>query len=119
MNAPLIRKFTPYRAARFLLLLQGNAITHREFWQRTGTYRLAALIFDLREKGWEIRDAKETVSMSDPTKRRAHVKRYFLQNEAITIAGESGKDFVRRVNAWERKRVEGIGRDGRQPPQPM
>ncbi len=118
MNAPAYPKVHTLSSRALSLLLQGNAITHREFWQRTGTYRLAALIFELREKGWEIRDAKETVSTSDPTKRRAHVKRYFLQNEAITIAGESGKDFVRRVNAWERKRVEGIaGR--RQPPQPM
>lgn len=58
--------------------------------------------------GWRIQDTPEVVPTSDPTKRRAHIKRYYLTNEAISAAGEAGRDFVRRVKEWERKRAEGM-----------
>jgi hypothetical protein len=86
-------------------LLQGGAITHRDFWLQAGTYRLSAAIHLLRAMGWDIRDTPEVVPTSDPTKRRAHIKRYYLPNEAISAAGETGLDFVRRVREWERKRA--------------
>ncbi len=87
------------------LLLQGNAITHRDFWLHAGTYRLSADIHLLRAMGWDIQDTPEVVPTSDPTKRRAHIKRYYLPNDAISAAGEAGRDFVRRVKEWERKRA--------------
>lgn len=87
------------------LLLQGKRITHRDFWLHAGTYRLSADIHLLRAMGWDIQDTPEVVPTSDPTKRRAHIKRYYLPNEAISAAGEAGRDFVRRVKEWERKRA--------------
>lgn len=71
------------------LLLQGRAITHRDFWLHAGTYRLSADIHLLRTMGWDIQDTPEVVPTSDPTKRRAHIKRYHLPNEAISAADEA------------------------------
>jgi hypothetical protein len=90
------------------LLLQGGAITHRDFWLHAGTYRLSAAIHQARELDWDIQDTPEVVPTSDPTKRRAHIKRYYLPNEAISAAGETGRDYVHRVKEWERKRAEGM-----------
>lgn len=90
------------------LLLQGHAITHRDFWLHAGTYRLSADIHQLRAMDWEIQDTPEVVPTSDPTKRRAHIKRYYLPNDAISAAGEAGRDYVRRVKEWEQKRAEGM-----------
>jgi len=86
------------------LLLQGKAITHRDFWLHAGTYRLSADIHLLRAMGWDIQDTPEVVPTSDPTKRRAHIKRYYLQDCAIAAAGETALNFVRQVKEWERKR---------------
>lgn len=90
------------------LLLQGLKITHLDFWRYAATYRLSAPVYELRRTGWDIRDTPETVPTSDPTKRRAHIKRYHLTNESISAAGEAGRDFVRLVKEWERKRAEGL-----------
>lgn len=87
------------------LLLEGKRITHRDFWLHAGTYRLSADIHLLRAMGWDIQDTPEVVPTSDPTKRRAHIKRYYLPNEAISAAGEAGREYVRRVKEWERKRA--------------
>lgn len=94
------------------LLLQGRAITHRDFWLHAGTYRLSACIHLLRAMGWDILDTPEVVPTSDPTKRRAHIKRYYLQNEAISAAGEAGRNYVRRVKEWERKQSGGLAGTG-------
>lgn len=90
------------------LLLQGHKITHRDFWRHAGSYRLSDPIFILRERGWDIQDTPETVPTSDPTKRSAHIKRYYLPQEVISAAGDEGQDFVRRVKEWERKRSLGM-----------
>lgn len=90
------------------MLLQGNKITHRDFWLHAGTYRLSDPIFRLRERGWDIWDIQETVPTSDPTKRSAHIKRYYLPQDVISAAGEDGRDYVRRVKEWERKRALGM-----------
>lgn len=98
------------------MLLQGRKITHRDFWLHAGTYRLSDPIFQLRERGWDIRDTQETVPTSDPTQRRAHIKRYYLPQEVINAAGEDGRDYVRRVMEWERKRAEGMAGAGESAP---
>lgn len=90
------------------LLLQGHKITHRDFWLHAGTYRLSDPIFRLRERGWNIQDVQETVPTSDPTQRSAHIKRYYLSQDVISAAGEDGRDYVRRVKEWERKRALGM-----------
>ncbi len=112
MNAPAYPNVGTMPSRALALLLQGGAITHRDFWLRAGTYRLSAAIHPLRKDDWDIRDIPEVVPTSDPTKRRAHIKRYYLTNEAISAAGEAGRDFVRRVREWERKRAEGMAGTG-------
>ena len=105
MNGPAYPKVGTLASRALCLLMQGRAITHRDFWLHAGTYRLSADIYLLREMGWDIRDTPETVPTSDPTKRRAHIKRYHLPNEAISAAGEAGRDYVRWVKEWEQKRA--------------
>lgn len=108
MSAPACPNIGTLSSRALSLLLQGKTITHRDFWLHAGTYRLSAAIHKLRETDWRILDTPETVPTSDPTKRRAHIKRYYLPNEAISAAGEAGRDYVRRVKEWERKRAEGM-----------
>lgn len=108
MNAPAYPNIGTLPSRTLALLLQGRAITHRDFWLHAGTYRLSADIHLLRAMGWDIQDTPEVVPTSDPTRRRAHIKRYHLPNEAISAAGEVGRDFVQRVKEWERKRAEGM-----------
>lgn len=90
------------------MLLQGNRITHRDFWIHAGTYRLSDPIFLLRERGWDIQDTPETVPTSDPTQRSAHIKRYYLPQDVINATSDEGQDFVRKVKEWERKRSSGM-----------
>jgi len=108
MNAPAYPNIGTMPSRALAMLLQGMAITHREFWIHAGTYRLSAAIHPLRKDDWDIQDTPEVVPTSDPTKRRAHIKRYYLPNDAISAAGEAGRDYVRRVKGWERKRAEGM-----------
>ena len=89
------------------MLLQGKRITHRDFWLHVGSYRLSAPIFQLRDKGWTILDSQEVVVTSDPTKRNAHIKRYYISQEILRSIGESGRDYVRRVQDWERMQMTG------------
>lgn len=98
------------------MLLQGNRITHRDFWLHAGTYRLSDPIFQLRERGWDIRDTQETVPTSDPTKRSAHIKRYHLLQDVINAAGEDGRDYVRSVKEWEKQRAKGMAGAGESAP---
>ena len=112
MNAPAYPNIGTMPSRALAMLLQGMAITHREFWIHAGTYRLSADIHLLRKDGWDIQDTPEVVPTSDPTKRRAHIKRYHLPNEAISAAGEAGRDYVRWVKDWERKRAEGLAGTG-------
>ena len=105
MNAPAYPNVGTMPSRALSILLQWKRITHRDFWLHAGTYRLSADIHLLRAMGWDIQDTPEVVPTSDPTKRRAHIKRYYLPNEAISAAGETGLDFVRRVREWERKRA--------------
>jgi len=42
-----------------LRLLRGERITHREHDRETASYRLAAAIFNLRGKGWDIHSTPE------------------------------------------------------------
>lgn len=112
MDAPAYPSVGTLSSRALALLLQGKAITHRDFWTYAGTYRLSADIHLLRAMGWDIQDTQEVVPTSDPTKRRAQIKRYYLPDEAISAAGEAGRDFVRQVKEWERKRADGLAGTG-------
>jgi hypothetical protein len=97
----------PARTLAMLLLYE--AITHRDFWLHAGTYRLSSAIHLLRNKyGWDIQDRHEVVPTSDPTKRKAHIKRYHLPQEVIAAAGERGQHFAVIVKEWERQRALGV-----------
>ena len=112
MGAPACPNIGTLSSRALALLLQGRAITHRGFWLHAGTYRLSAYIYLLRAMGWDIQDTPEVVPTSDPTKRRAHIKRYHLPNAAISAADEAGRDYVRWVKDWERKRAAGLAGTG-------
>lgn len=90
------------------LLLQGQAITHLDFWRYAATYRLSAPVYELRRKGWDVLDSREVVPTSDRTKRSASVARYSLPQDVISATGEEGRDYVAKVREWERKRAEGM-----------
>lgn len=45
------------------LLLQGNVFDHREFLDGHGSWRLAAVVFQLRALGWPI----ETIEVASPS----------------------------------------------------
>ena len=96
----------PSRA--LVLLLQGREITHLDFWRTANSYRLSDPVYQLHRAGWDIQDRRETVKTGDPTKRSAHIKRYFLPQDILSAAGEEGRDYVRRVQEWERKRAAGM-----------
>ena len=115
MSAPACPNIGTLSSRALALLLQGRAITHRDFLLHAGTYRLSADIHLLRKDGWDIRDTPEVVPTSDPTKRRAHIKRYHLPNEAISAAGETGRGYVRAVTEWERNRAGFAGTDATAP----
>jgi hypothetical protein len=112
MNAPANPKIGTLTSRALVELLQGKEITHRDFWLHAGTYRLSAVIHLLRAMGWDIQDTPEVVPTSDPTKRRAHIKRYYLPEEVISAAGDAGREFVQRVREWERQRAEGLAGTG-------
>ena len=90
------------------LLLQGHAITHLDFWRFAAPYSLSTPIFQLRCTGWNVRYSREVVPNSVPTKRSASVARYHLPQDIISAAGEEGRDYVRKVQEWERKRAAGM-----------
>lgn len=90
------------------LLLQGREITHLDFWGTANSYRLSDPVYQLRRAGWDVQDRRETVKTGDPTKRDASVSRYHLPDEIINEAGEVGRDYVRIVQEWERKRALGM-----------
>ena len=107
MTVPTFPKIGTMPSRALALLLQGHRITHRDFWIHAGTYCLRDPVFQLRERGWDIRDIPETVPTSDPAGRKAHVKRYYLAQAAISAAGKAGRGFVRSVREWERMRSKG------------
>lgn len=57
-------------------LIENQSITPLEALRRLGIYRLSARIFDLREKGHNIKTTTQAVTLSDGEK--AEVARYTL-----------------------------------------
>lgn len=90
------------------LLLQGLEITHLDFWRAANSYRLSDPVYQLNRAGWGVKGRRETVRTGDPTKRSASVSLYSLPQEVISAAGEGGRDYMRRVKEWERKRALGM-----------
>lgn len=101
MSTPRFALIGTMPSRALALLLSGHAITHKDFWRHAGTYRLSAPIYTLRASGWPILDQFETVPTSDPTKRQAYIKRYYLPHAFINEMGEAGQDYARKVREWE------------------
>ena len=98
------------------LLLQGQHITHLDFWRTANTYRLSDPVYQLNRAGWGVTGRRETVRTGDPTKRSASVSRYRLPQDVINAAGEDGREYVRLVKEWERKRALGMAGAGESAP---
>ncbi len=63
------------------MLLAGQAIDHLDFIERTGSWRLAAVIFELRALGWPVEAEEIPAPTADAPTR--HICRYTLAVEAI------------------------------------
>ena len=85
-------------------LLQGRRYTHLDSWRELGHARLADSIWKLRKAGWPIEVIEESLVTSDAG-RLASVGFYYLANEAISNAGQAGRDFVIEVFDAEKLRM--------------
>jgi hypothetical protein len=82
-------------AARMLgMLAAGEAIDHPAFERRTGSWRAAAWIFELRSLGWSIE--AEGVPAPAPDRPDRTIARYRLDGRQIDIA--RGTRSTRGVN---------------------
>ena len=65
------------------LMLQGKKITHRSFDNKTESWRLAAVIHQLKKDfGWVIRD-KDISQHTEKKPRRRTIRKYFLSLDII------------------------------------
>jgi hypothetical protein len=79
----------PAKALSFML--NGKALNHPDFEQVTGSWRLAAVIFTLKELGWPV----ESYEIAAPTLETParHISRYFLPQKVIkAVFGEVHHD---------------------------
>ena len=88
------------------LLLSGNKITHREFQNRTASYRLSAFILRLRQQyGFNIITKIENGYTKDIAGRKADYGIYFFDettlNNLRSSYKEEIKDFIEGVKAFE------------------
>ncbi len=91
------------------LMLDGQTFTHPEFEQLTGSWRLSAVIFTLKELGWPV----ESFDLSAPSPECSTrtISRYFLPPEVIeyanTFDGISAREGFDGVEAHS-MRAEGL-----------
>jgi hypothetical protein len=89
-------------------LLRAERLSHLTFQQEASTYRLAAIIEQLRNKyGWPIKGESRKCRTNDPVGRSANYQGYFLSLNDIAKAGKKGNFYALRVFEWEKKRIEG------------
>ena len=98
------------------LFLQGKELTNLDFLRLANTYCLSDAVHRLNRAGWGVSSFRETVLTGDPTKRNASVSRYSLPQDVISAAGEDGREYVRLVQEWERKRALGMAGAGESAP---
>lgn len=63
------------------LMLAGQSLTHQEFIDAAGSWRLAAVIFTLKELGWPVESYEISAPTIDAPGR--HICRYYLSQKAI------------------------------------
>lgn len=68
------------------LLMAGRAIDHPAFEGHSGSWRLAAVVFNLRALGWPI----DTIPTPSPTDKRRTVARYSLPAAYVAQALAGG-----------------------------
>ncbi len=66
------------------LLLAGHSLTHQDFIAVTGSWRLAAVIFTLKELGWPVLDYEIPAPTVEAPSR--HISRYYLGQETVKQA---------------------------------
>lgn len=74
-------------------LLMGRRYTHNDAQRELGHSRLADSIWKLRKAGWHVMIAVKTVSTSD-NGRQAEIGIYYLADETIARAGETGQQYA-------------------------
>lgn len=72
------------------LMLQGKDISHRNFDKVTSSYRLAAVINDLKKDGWIIESYWFTQRIRKNRKRKTRYKRYYLKDKYINLFFKNG-----------------------------
>lgn len=71
------------------MLARGDRLTHPEFEDRTGSWRLAAFAFELAALGWPM--AVTRISAPTPERPDRTIGRYWLPEKARRQAAEAGR----------------------------
>ncbi len=66
------------------LMLDGQRLTHPEFERRTGSWRLAAMVFELRALGWPVEVDHVPAPTAEAPART--IARYYLPARAFAAA---------------------------------
>ena len=71
-------------------MLQAQSFTHPEFEALTGSWRLSAVVFNLKELGWPV----DSVELSAPTPECASraISRYYLPAKVIKAVFGGGEN---------------------------
>lgn len=106
MKAPLFPRYGTLTGRALLPLLLGEHITHRDFQNKTASYRLSSPIETLRnELHWPISDEWLEGLTIDKTRRRAKYKLYFINPEDLkelrNQLGERLDKFIEAVKRFE------------------
>jgi hypothetical protein len=106
MKSPTFPQYDTLTGRALLPLLLGEHITHRDFQNKTASYRLSSPIEVLRnDMHWPISDVWLEGLTNDKTGRRAKYKRYFISPEDLkglrTQLGERLDKFIEAVKRFE------------------
>jgi len=110
MKAPTFPRTNTLTARALMRLLSGERITHRDFQDKTATYRLSSSIERLRNlHGWKIETIDEIALTSDPVPRVAKYGRYsidpLLMSEYKQLLGERLPNFIASVRKFESRTI--------------
>ena len=73
------------------LMLNGETLNHPDFELETGSWRLAAAIFILKELGWPVKSYE--IIAPTPEAPHRHISRYYLPQKTIkAVLGEVHHD---------------------------
>lgn len=106
MKAPTFPRYDTLAGRALLPLVLGEQITHRDFQNKTASYRLSSPIEVLRnDMHWPISGVWLEGLTKDKTGRRAKYKRYFINPEDLkwlqNQLGERLDNFISAVQRFE------------------